>query len=85
MFRLDIHLCTNRADSKQYHKSTYDLNFVDSFAVYCPDTKRCYFLNSKEIGTNISMISLRVLPTKNSQKIGIIYAEDYIDTSRIFL
>lgn len=58
-------------------KDTYSLNkFADILAVYCPDNKKCYYVLAKDVE---SSISLRVDLTKNNQKFGIKYADNYLD------
>ena len=48
---------------------------ADVFGVYCPDTDRVYIVPVDEVGTVAA--SLRVEPTKNSQRKRVRWASDY--------
>ncbi len=58
----------------------YDMIFapgeVDSFAPYCADVDRCYFL-PYELLSGRSQIQLRLNATKNNQSAGVNWAKDY--------
>lgn len=48
---------------------------ADYFAVYCPDTNRCYLVPVDAVGT--AMGSLRVDAARNGQRHGIMPAKDF--------
>ena len=55
---------------------TYQDNEVDALIVYIPEVdKLCYF--PKKIFVGKRKLSIRLVPSKNNQKKGIIAAEDY--------
>lgn len=55
---------------------TYQENEVDALVVYIPEIdKLCYF--PKKIFIGKRKLSIRLVPSKNNQKTGIIAAEDY--------
>jgi hypothetical protein len=57
----------------------YTPTTVDWMAVYDRTTDRCYYVPSSELGpTGRDQISLRLTPTRNSQRIGVRYAENYL-------
>lgn len=52
----------------------YDANNIDILAIYCPDTKKCYYIGKNLLKNNKS-IALRMIEPKHRQK-NIIYATD---------
>ena len=52
---------------------------VDWLAVYDPTTDRCYYVPAAELGTGVSVLHLRVKEARNSQRMGIRYASDYVE------
>jgi hypothetical protein len=57
-------------------RRSYSADDVDAFAIYCPDTERCYFLTIEQIPGN-SGVFLRLAPTRNNQQAGVTWAEDF--------
>src|SRR5262249_41524881 len=55
---------------------------VDAFAAYCPDNRKCYFLPAAELPGR-SEVLLRLEPSKNNQRLGINWAEDYEFAARL--
>jgi hypothetical protein len=49
---------------------------VDAFAAYCPQNDRCYFL-SLEAFPDHHAVQLRLSPTRNNQRRGVHWAEEY--------
>ena len=49
---------------------------IDAFAAYAPATGRCYFLPVTEFADKRN-IYLRLAPTRNNQKTGVRWADDY--------
>jgi len=62
---------------KQHDKTTYDC-----IAIYCPDTKICYYVRMDEIDT--LLLTIRVIPSKNNQKKHVKLAKNFEDPERIF-
>ena len=54
----------------------YNLDEVDVFAAYCPDTDRCYYLPIEQFHPRRE-IRLRVSPTRNNQRLGVTWAKDF--------
>jgi hypothetical protein len=55
----------------------YTAATIDWIAVYHQPSDRCYYVPSGELGGGRSDLTLRLAPTKNNQRVGIRYAEDY--------
>jgi hypothetical protein len=51
---------------------------IDMFGVYCPQNGQAYFVPIKDLGAIWSEVSLRVLPAKSGQEVGIRYASSYL-------
>jgi PD-(D/E)XK nuclease superfamily protein len=54
----------------------YSSDEIDAFAAYCAELRSCYFL---PIGAfaNRRAVALRLSPTRNNQRLGINWADDY--------
>lgn len=57
----------------------YTSSSIDWIAVYDRTSDRCYYCPSSELGTGRCELSLRLTPARNSQRLGIRHAADYID------
>ena len=55
---------------------TYKASEIDAIAAYCPETERCYLLPSALVAGRREL-SLRLDPTRNGQKVGIRWADDF--------
>ncbi|MGH3091258.1 MAG: group I intron-associated PD-(D/E)XK endonuclease [Gaiellaceae bacterium] len=55
---------------------TYTAQEIDAIAAFCPDTDRCYFL-PVDLVAGRRELSLRLDPTRNGQKRGIRWADDF--------
>jgi hypothetical protein len=51
---------------------------IDWLAVYDATTERCYYIPAHELGSGMSMLTLRIAPTRNNQRTGIRNAADYV-------
>jgi hypothetical protein len=60
----------------------YTAKTVDWMAVYDATTDCCYYVPSSELGGGRYLISLRLRPAKNNQRIGVRYAIDYRSLER---
>jgi PD-(D/E)XK endonuclease len=54
----------------------YSAAEIDAFAAYCAELRECYFLPLQAFPRRAA-VQLRLSPTKNNQKLGINWAEDY--------
>jgi hypothetical protein len=57
-------------------RRVYSLDEIDGFAAYCPDTDRCYYLPIERFHPGRE-IHLRVSPTRNNQRLGVTWADDF--------
>jgi len=55
----------------------YTAKTVDWIAVYDRTTDCCYYVPSRVLGTGRAQLHLRLVPTRNGQRIGIRNAADY--------
>lgn len=67
---------TSWNDRNGTHSRYYNLNDIDIFAVYCPNTDKCYFIHTNEYKNN-KYISLRITPAKNNQKTNVLFAKEF--------
>ena len=51
---------------------------VDAFGVYCEATSRTYLVPLAVIPEHRVMVCLRVLPSKNGQRVGVHMADDFL-------
>jgi PD-(D/E)XK endonuclease len=61
------------------HTKHYTAETVDWIAVYDRTTDRCYYCPSSELGSGRCELSLRLVPARNGQRIGVRDADDYIE------
>jgi hypothetical protein len=64
-------------------RRSYTADEIDAFAAYCADVDRCFFLPIARFPGQ-SAIQLRLGPTRNNQKAGVNWADDY-DLVRLHL
>jgi PD-(D/E)XK endonuclease len=57
----------------------YTARMIDWIAVYDRTSDRCYYCPASELGNGRSVMSLRLTPALNGQRIGIRSAADYLD------
>lgn len=57
----------------------YTAETVDWIAVYDRTTDCCYYCPARELGSGRSYLHLRLVPTRNGQRIGIRHARDYLN------
>ena len=57
----------------------YTATMVDWIAAYDPVSDRCYYVPSGYLGAGRSILHLRVVPARNSQRVGIHDAENFLD------
>ena len=63
-------------------RTSYRPGGVDAFALYCPNTERCYWLEAGEVGTRTEVM-LRLTGTKNNQSSGVNWARAYEFAARL--
>ena len=70
------------SDRHGSHVKTHPRGAYDAFAVYCPDTAKCYYILENEIiGT---YLKLRLCSPKNSQKKGVHSVTLFTNPKRLF-
>jgi PD-(D/E)XK endonuclease len=57
-------------------RRTYSAKDIDAIAAYCPEVGQCYFLPIEHL-VDRTFIALRLGPTRNNQRRGINWAEEY--------
>jgi hypothetical protein len=67
---------TSRCTPNGYIRTTYDEDEVDAVAIYCAALDKCYLIPIAEIAGQ-TYIHLRISPSRNNQKIGLRWADDY--------
>jgi PD-(D/E)XK endonuclease len=63
-------------------KRMYTPDEIDAFAAFSPDTGKCYYLPLSQIGVR-SHMQLRLGPTRNNQRLGLHWAEDFEFTATL--
>jgi hypothetical protein len=62
------------ADRHGVHTLVMDKTTVDVVCVYCPDTRRCYYIDPRRHGKTVQ---LRLTAPRNGQSKGILLADDF--------
>lgn len=69
-------MCQSR---NNWNTKKYTSEMIDWLAVYDKITDTCYYISSKLLKKNgQSMLKLRLTPTKNNQRKGILWAKDFL-------
>jgi hypothetical protein len=64
------------ADRHGVHTLKMDKSSVDVVCVYCPDTRRCYYIDPRRFPGSVS---LRLAPARNGQSKRVFYAEQFTE------
>ena len=64
-----------RAREGLRHRS-YSSDEIDAFAAYCADLDRCFFI-PMHVAQRRLAIQLRISPTRNNQRVGVNWADDF--------
>jgi hypothetical protein len=67
---------SNRRSRDGLVRRSYSADEIDAFAAYCSEIDRCYFLPI-DVFRQRNAIQLRLSPTKNNQRLGVNWAEDF--------
>lgn len=73
---VEIHFRTSWADRNGTHSLPMNKGDVDLVCIYCPETRRCYYLDPKRFRT---AVKLRISPARNNQTKGVFLADDFLD------
>lgn len=81
-----VPLRTVSTNSKGYNIKRVNFDDIDAFAIYCPDTDVCYFVNKKELFKCVNAFSLRIDAVKDGikNKNMVHWAKDFLSYSSIF-
>jgi hypothetical protein len=71
-----VRCCSTRRGRDAFLRRSYTSTEVDAVAAYCPDTEQCYLLPA-DLVDGRAELSLRLDPTRNGQKLGIRWADEY--------
>ena len=63
-------------------RRAYTAAEVDVIAAYCPELDRCYFVPATRFDGRLQLF-LRLAPSRNNQKTGVNWAEDFEFTARL--
>jgi hypothetical protein len=78
---LNARCVTSRHTPHGYIRTTYTASEIDAIGAYAPDTDRCYLVPVNEV-ERLTVLSLRVGPTRNNQAQLVRWAKDYeLETS----
>lgn len=69
------------SDRQGCHIRAQDKTLFDATAVYCPDTKACYYVRNDEVNGSFR---LRFEAAHNNQQKGVLPASKFSDPNRIF-
>jgi hypothetical protein len=67
---------TCRRGANGFIRRSYSAADIDAIAAYCPEQGKCYFVPI-EHSADRTFIALRLAPTRNNQRRGINWAEEY--------
>jgi hypothetical protein len=73
---LTVSCLSRRRCAEGFFSRPYTADEIDAFAAYCPQVDRCYFLPLATFPDH-RVIQLRLAPTRNNQRRGIHWAEEY--------
>jgi PD-(D/E)XK nuclease superfamily protein len=73
---LVVRCCSNRRAREGLRRRLYTADEIDAFAAYCAELDRCFFLPFARFSGRAA-IQLRLAPTRNNQRLGINWADDY--------
>lgn len=77
--RIDVRFRTSWADARGSHNLPLDKRSVDFICVYCPDTRRCYYVNPR---MHARGVSLRISKARNNQEKRVLWADDFARVPR---
>jgi hypothetical protein len=71
---LTVHFRSIWADRNGTHVVPMDKAAIDVLCIYCPDTDACYYLRPTD---HLASVTLRVVPARNGQQLGVRPASDF--------
>ncbi len=77
---IEVKCCSHSLTNGRVRQTKrYTAATTDWLAVYEPAGGGCYYLPATILGHGRSRVSLRLTPPRNGQRLGIRFAEDYLD------
>lgn len=73
---LTVNFSSSWADKQGTHVVPVNLDYIDLYCVYCPDTEKCYYFDPEDFNRSAT---LRIDLPKNNQKLNIKMASDYLE------
>jgi hypothetical protein len=73
---ISVPFSSSWADRHGVHKLPMDKASVDVVCLYCPDTRRCYYIDPRRHGNTVQ---LRLVPTRNNQSKRVLLADDFTE------
>lgn len=80
--RIQFTAVSSWSNSKGCHKRKLEKGVVDGYAIYCPDTKRCYFVRENQFDGNT--LTLRVHYSEGMRKSAVLLADKHEDPHILF-
>jgi hypothetical protein len=71
-----VRIRTSRHTPRGYVRSTYSADEVDGIAVWCDDTRECYFIPIADVDGQ-GFLHLRLAPARNNQELLVHWASQY--------
>ena len=73
---------SNRRAREGLRRRSYTASEADAIAAYCPDLDRCFLVPASRFDGH-SQLVLRLAPSKNGQRVGVNWAEDFDFDARL--
>ncbi|MEO8613028.1 MAG: group I intron-associated PD-(D/E)XK endonuclease [Chloroflexota bacterium] len=80
---IELNFRSNYYDSNGIYSKPVNMDEIDCYAIYSPETSEIYYLNINEIPQDMVAVTLRIEPTKNGQEKRVWWARDFVDPRRI--
>ena len=74
--KVEVQFRSIYSNSKGTHISFSDKEEIDFYAIYCPDTEKCYYVNCSNFNKSVA---LRIEKPKNNKSEGINFADDFLE------
>jgi hypothetical protein len=71
-----VRCCSNRRARDGLRRRTYDASEIDAIVAYCQEIDRCFLVSADRFDGHVQLV-LRLEPSRNSQVIGINWADDF--------
>ena len=79
---LTVYCTSSRRTADGFRRRTYTASEVDAIAAYCMEIDRCFLIPIKMV-ENRAAIVLRIQPSRNNQRHGINWADDFDLAARL--